>query len=384
MAWTLEEWEANIAALPVLYRELFHRELLPAETTAFAAWVGWHMRENGHDLAWVRAQLLNSPEGRLHHDGPAPSPDVRVIRVTDERDGAFVHRMYGYWSNAWVSGRWAYVFAGHADGRPRCFKVDLESGDVERDTFQAPYLGTTEGWSWTADGQITLCEGSRLLTANPFTGGAIVQTDISVTHPGCDLWQAHASDDGRVHTATVRRTVSDGAYPKIGTIVVRDGQQTFYAAQGDLDESAADPSGRFVIIKEEFQRDKKRLDNRILDLQSGADNWIRDEDGAFGHSDMGDGCIVGEDDQIGACVLMDLRTRARRVLFSSWNMGHVSVRGNRCLGSDDTRLYDVRLDGSGRTALHAHGSGEITGANLDPSGRVGCYVANGVVYLLRL
>jgi hypothetical protein len=179
--------------------------------------------------------------------------------------------------------------------------------------------------------------------------------------------------------------VSDGRYPRIGTVVARDGRQTFYKAEGDLDESQVDPTGDHVVIKETFQRGgKDRVDNRFLNLRTGADDWMRDEDGAFGHSDMGPGYIVGENDQSGACEWMDLVTRARRLLFPTWNMGHMSVRGGRHLLSDGNRIGLVDPNGAGVQLLLNHDSAEPTGANLDPSGRVVCYMVNGAVYLLVL
>src|SRR4029077_5476730 len=147
------------------------------------------------------------------------SRDIRIIPVTSASDGEFVPRMYSYWPNAWIHGRAAYVFAGHADGMPRFFKVDLTSGNVERLGSMLGFTGTTEGWYWTADGWIMLCDGARLRRVSPFTNEAPVVFDISESHPGCILWQAHSSDDGQTHSATVKQIVSDGAYPAIGTVV---------------------------------------------------------------------------------------------------------------------------------------------------------------------
>lgn len=321
----------------------------------------------------VPVPVTPPPEPRP--DFPAPS-SVRVIRVTDPSDGQFVPRMYSYWPNAFVSGRKAYVFAGHVDERPRFFEVDLVSESVVRLGTMIGFLGTTEGWYWDAQSWIYLIDGPRLRRENPFSGQSSVVFDISDSHPGCILWQAHSSDDGQTHSATVKRIVPDGAYPAIGTVVFRKGKEEYFPAYGDLDESQITPDGRWLIIKE-------NEDNRIIDLETRETRMIRDADGAVGHSDCGPGILVGEDNIHGACVLWDLRgplvPSRRRELFSTWNMGHLSIRGGRCLLSDDTHLSLVSLDGGGVVQLLAHGgqTGDYDKqikANLDPSGRVATYM----------
>jgi hypothetical protein len=284
----------------------------------------------------------------------------------------------------------AIVFAGHADERPRFFAVDLTSGSIERLGALVPYSGTGEGWYWNAAGRIYLIEGPRLRCVDPFTGADDVVFDISETHPGCRLWQAHSSDDDATHCATVERLSSDGPYLRLGTVVVRHGHQTFYPAEAPVDESQVTADGTFLIIKE-------GEDNRIINLETGETRVLRDEEGAVGHSDCGPGLLVGEDNIHGACVLWDLGApltpENRRMLFSTWNMGHVSVRGGRCLQSDATSLRLVALDGSGAMPLLEHGM-VGTGydfqvhANLDPSGRVATYISNAAgrfdVYLVVL
>jgi hypothetical protein len=119
--------------------------------------------------------------------------------------------------------------------------------------------------------------------------------------------------------------------------------------------------------------------------------------GAVGHSDCGEGIVIGEDDQHGACVLWDLRQpllqEHRRELFKTWGLGHVSVRGTRCLLSGALWLSFVALDGTGTLPIAAHG---MTGegydfqvfANLSPDGSVACFMSNAAgrmdLYLLPL
>jgi hypothetical protein len=310
---------------------------------------------------------------------PSANPG-RPIRVTSAADGELVPRMYSYWPNAWVDGNTATVFVGHADGRPRFFKVDLGGGGVERLGPRVPYTGTSEGWYWNSGGWVHLCEGPRLRRVHPFSGQDDVLFDISDMLPNCVLWQAHSSDDGEVHSATVQQVSSSGAWPKIGTVVCRNGRTQYFAARGSLDESQVTADGSFLVIKEDD-------DNRIINLATGEERMLRDGDGAVGHSDCGAGIVVGEANlpEPGACVLWDLRQPLtldrRRTLFNTWNMGYVALRGERCVHSDATHLSLVDLNTGRRTPVVAHGCNGTdydsrVKANLDPSGRVACYMTN--------
>jgi hypothetical protein len=313
---------------------------------------------------------------------PVATGEIRILPVTDQSDGQLVNRGYAYWSQCWISGTAIEVFAGHADGQVRFFSVERSTGVVTRLGSPVSYGGTGEGWYWDDEGWVYLCDGPRLRRVNPFTGDDQVVFDISDTHPSCDIWQSHSSDDGRVHSATVRQVVSDGAYPKIGTIVKRNGGVDYFPAQGVLDESQISRDGRWLLIKEDH-------DNRIINLETGRARVITDADGALGHSDCGPDFAVGENNQIGACVYLDFGTLQQRTLFRTDNMGYVSTRGGRCLHSGETHLSLVALDGSGViTQLVPHGGGSGYDARvkaaLSPCGTVATYMADGVVNLLLL
>lgn len=395
---TLQEWLAWADTLDAMYLRELGRSVF-SDRQAFVNWT-WH-RAQGRDEAWVLAQIRNSTEWRVRHS-PAPSiigePGAitpiaggwRVLKVADASEGPFHPRFYSYWSNAWINDRIgaAFVFAGNVDGQARFWRVNLATGAVQRLGPLVERRSTTEGWSWDAEGKILLCDGPRLYRVDPFTRAETVVFDISETHPGCRLWQSHS--EGATHCATVERITESGPYDRIGTVVYRHGQQRFFSAGLRLDESMI--SGDWLIIKEERERDGRlRLDNRIIGLDEGLDYWINDEGGALGHSDGEHGIVVGENDNIGACVRWDMSNGAKATrLFDTWNLGHVSLRGERCIVSNTKAIGLVDLNGvAGVTVLVEHG-GEGTDydsqvrANLDPTGRVACYMANGSVYLLKV
>lgn len=312
---------------------------------------------------------------------------VRVITVASPEDGPWEPRMYAYWPNAYVRGDTVFVFAGHADGRPRFFKIDLASGAVDPLGAIMGYGGTSEGWYWNREGRIYVCDGPRLRRVNPFDPNEDdVVMDIGAMFQGCRLWQAHSSDDGVTHSATVEQIVEDGPYPRLGTVVQHRGSLNFYGAEGRLDESQVTRSGSHVVIQEND-------DNRVVDVATGDVRLLRDEDGAVAHADVGETIVLGEDNWAGACVLWDLlqplTPDRKRILFRTSNMGHVSLRNGRCLLSDDDHIGLVALDGSGVTWLLPHGQQVTTydtqvQANLDPTGRVACYISNGAIHLLEL
>jgi len=305
--------------------------------------------------------------------GPTPPGQVRVVKVTGPEDGQLLNRGYSYWSQVWLNGAHALLFCGHADGHPRFFHVDLHNWTVERLGSLVPYGGTGEGWYFDNLGRVYLTDGPRLRRYDLATGqDEVIFEDPT---PNCRLWQAHSSDDGAAHSATLQAIVDDGPYLNLGTVVYRNGARQYFPALGALDESQIDTSGRWLLIKEDDQ-------NRVIDLETGRDARISDADGAVGHSDCGAWYVVGEDDQHGACVLWDLSALTRRELFKTWGMGHVSVRAGRCLLSGSQALSLVPLGGGEPQHLVDHdmvsdGTYDTqVFANLDHTGRVAAYMSN--------
>lgn len=348
----------------------------------------WRMIEERARWGTLRRALADTWP-IVNHSDPLPSTSGvildslkgRLIQITQEP--GILNRGYSYYSQVWLSDRGvAHCFVGVADERPKFFSVDLTK-DPPTIFPHGPlldYLGTGEGWYYAADGRIYLLNGPRLRRVQPFTGEDQIVFDIG-TDPRfaqCDLWQSHSSDDGQTHSATVRRITDSGPYLKLGTIFYRRGAFHLWPPQGELDESQIDATGDFAVIKETRN---EQLTNRIFDFERGVETLITKADGSIGHSDCGAGFLVGEDSQNGACVRLDMRTLERRPLFRSWNVGHLSVRGNRVLVSDATDLRLLDLGGNPLAGPVPHG---MTGegydhqvfANLDPSGRVAAFVSN--------
>lgn len=320
---------------------------------------------------------------------PAQPPVTGQTRSILISPGPFYKRTMSYWSNAWREGQTVYVFAGDpARGGPAFFEVDLTNDTVKPWDAKVPHMGETEGWEWTADRRIQLAEGPRLHRVNPFTGGDGVLFDIGSRFPGHTLWQPHTSPSGRTVTATVK----DPNYQKIATVVFRDGVLTSYAADGTLDESA--PCGdEFVVIKQ----GENGEDNLIVNLDTGAQRWIRDHGRAIGHSDCWPPYLVGEADKPdpGGCGVWDLRDDfSFTFLFPTLNMGYIAAKAGRYLHSDDTHLALLTIETGARTIVLDHGVRVTRGepnyyddrvkAALDWSGTVATYMKYGALYLVVL
>lgn len=308
--------------------------------------------------------------GVVSHNRP-----LRNIRVTFPNDGIVTNRMVSYWPNGFIKGNYIYVLVGFTDFQPKLFRVNRDTSQSIRVELLVPYMGTAEGWYWDQFGWLYIPDGPRLMRVNPFNGEIKQVFDATSICPDCDIWQAHSSDDGQVHSATIRRR-GDGKYT--GTYVNYHGDERYYEARQRLDESAVTTNGEYLIIKEGD-------DNRIITLRTGEERFISQVDGAVGHSDCGPNFVVGEDDSHGACVVWDLSKplteQNRRELYHTWNMGHISYRGGRYLLSNDNILGLLDPNGAGLIPLFNHGMSpgnydHQVQSNLVLTGEACCYVSD--------
>jgi hypothetical protein len=237
-------------------------------------------------------------------------------------------------------------------------------------------------------------------------------------HLGADrrIWQIHSSNDDNVHSATVK----DGSYNDVGCVAYNQstGRATYIARKGDFDECQIDKSGRWLLVKENVDG-RNGEDNRIIDLQSGAEQIFYDEEGAAGHSDMGWGYLVAEDNMYNAPGAVrvwqfgqPMNAAGQGTLVyetSSWDgggVGHLShanaragtpinqqmVCSSNAYRADLPRVNEIvcyRLDGSmnalivapNMTDLNAAGGGgddysKRPKGNLDPTGEYFIWTSN--------
>lgn len=304
--------------------------------------------------------------------GPVPKFDFKVIPITDDTQGYIPRREYSYWAHACVIGDTTYVLTCASDGHPKFFRVDA-AGNVTSMGPMVGYTGEGEGWYFDRQGRLYIIQGPQLHRVNPFNGQDEVVFDISDKYGNHNLWQAHSSDDGNTHCATVRENSND-FNPHVATVIAQGNRKTYVPAMGKQDESHITADGGFCIIEEDDN-------NRIVSVKTGAEQLILDGDGALSHIDCGPGYMVGEDNIHGVAWKIDLPSLQRTPLEQTWGMGHVSVQNNRCLLSNQSSLMWMDLNGNGLTHVLDHGmvgSGYDyqVKANLDPTGSVAVYMTN--------
>jgi hypothetical protein len=246
---------------------------------------------------------------------------------------------YSYWRNInnHANDDHFLVFVGLTNGTgPVLFSVD-------KATLTPQLLGplfdegssfrnrTGEGFYFSARLPTALYvhEGARLYRYDVLAHSFTTVYDAAAIVGDAEIRQGSSSDDDTVHAAVMRK----GGNP-IGCYVHREatGEGTLFPAGHRFDECQIDRSGRWLLIKEDVDG-KNAEDNRIIDLATGGERVILDENGALGHSDMGWGYAVGEDNwngEPGAVMLwrFDQPDAPGELVFHSnqWGVdaGHVS------------------------------------------------------------
>ncbi len=383
-------------------------------------------------LSTGEIQALLPQRGAFTFPAPYGTTGVRLTNGSDCGGTDCVLPVgYSYWNNInnHVGSDTMLVFLGldrnKGGGGPTLFSYNKKTGETRNAgalfTPDSPYSWSTgEGWYFSATRPTSLYmnDGPRMLrydvVAHTFETVYDVRDQL-----GSDkyIWQMHSSNDDRVHSATVRQS---STYEMLGCMAYQEniGKTTYIPAKGDYDECQIDKSGRWLLIKENVDG-RNGEDNVIIDLQTGTQEIFLDEDGAAGHSDMGFGYLVAEDNfaaQPGAVRVwqlgVDPKAQSQGTLIyeiTSWasGVGHITYGDARpgvpvgqqmACSSDASRdnlprvneIVCYRLDGSlnvlvvapNMTDLNASGGGsddywKMPKGNLDVTGEYFIWTANG-------
>ena len=258
-------------------------------------------------LSAGQSQALLPSRGAFTFPAPYNTSAFRITTAGDCQGADCVSPVgYSYWNNInnHTGSDTMLVFLG-LDRRkggtgPTLFSVNKRSGETRNlgPIFAENHSlawASGEGWyfSRTRATALYVNEGPRMLRYDVQAKTLETVFDVSARYGNRVVWQMHSSSDDRVHSATLR----DGSsYEMLGCVAYReDRQQWFYfAKRGDFDECQIDKSGRWLVIKENLDG-RNGEDNRIIDLETGAEQVLLDENGAAGHSDIGHGYMVAED-----------------------------------------------------------------------------------------
>ncbi len=261
-------------------------------------------------LTQAQLQALLPPAGGKF-SFPAPY-GTEAIRLTDSNNcgGTDCVRYvgYSYWRNMnnHVGQNTMLVFLGLDDriGGPGLslfrYHKDTDAVDSLGPLFVGTGLdpnATGEGiyFSGTRPTIVYVAQGDQLLRFDVLTKQTEVVFDAAPKYgANTYLWQHHSSDDDVVHSATLRDTNS-GAM--LGCLLYREDTAAFNffaAVSSDFDECQVDRSGDWLVIKDNVDG-KNSVDNRIINTKTLAETVLLDENGAGGHSDLGFGTMVAED-----------------------------------------------------------------------------------------
>lgn len=246
---------------------------------------------------------------------PAPynTTGVRLTTGADCGGGDCVNSVgYSYWNNInnHAGSDTLLVFLGlersSGGAGPSLFSVNKRTGQTRN---LGPLFPSNSRFSW-ASGEGWYFSGTRPHALYMNDGPRLLRYDVQArsfetvfdvtSRFGANryIWQVHSSHDDRVHSATLRDSTT---YAELGCVVYKeDARQWYFAARrGDFDECQIDKSGRWLVIKENVDA-RNGEDNRIIDLQTGTERVLLDENGAGGHSDLGFGYMVAADNWNGS------------------------------------------------------------------------------------
>jgi hypothetical protein len=253
-------------------------------------------------LTPAQIQAMLPSRGVFTFPAPYSTQGIRLTNSTDCNGGDCVYPVgYSYWRNInnHVNDNYLLVFLGLAKARGgsgvNLFRYDKTTDVVTKvgplfDATSQFNDGTTEGWYWSAKRPTTMYvnDGAKLLRYEVNSRQFETVFDAA-SHFGSDrtIWQTHTSDDDLVHSATLR-TISTGE--DLGCMVYDEtsGHYSFWPKIGAYDECHVDKSGHWLLILENVDGLYDE-DNRIIDLRTGVESLLLNQNGAAGHHDLGYG-----------------------------------------------------------------------------------------------
>lgn len=254
------------------------------------------------------SQISNMLPSRGKFRFPAPY-NTEAFRLTNPSDcggNDCVHYVgYSYWRNTnnHVGQDTMLVLVGlrrtEGGAGPSIVAYNKVTDQVEPFT---PIFNASSHFSWmNAEGMyfsgrlphaLYVVDRSRLVRHDVVTGQQETVFDVkNEVGSRYDIFQAHSSDDDRVHSATLKDRNNN--YADVGCVVYREDMDQVYVfnKQGAFDECQIDRSGRWLVIKENVDGQLGE-DNRIINMDTLEERVLLDQDGAGGHSDLGHGYMV--------------------------------------------------------------------------------------------
>jgi hypothetical protein len=271
--------------------------------------------ENGMDTV-VRSRLDSSQiaafmpqRGLFTFPAPYNTQGVRITNASDCQGSDCVSYIgYSYWRNTnnHVGSDSMLIFIGLDKSKggtgPTLFSYNKINDKVRNlgplfDASSTFRWNSGEGWYFSAvlPSKLYITGGTALIRYDVIT--RVFDTIFDVRNFfGADkyIWQCHTSNNDRMHSFALRKNDSTYAYLGSGVYDELLDSMYYFPAIGDYDECQVDKSGKWLLIKENVDS-LYGEDNVIINLETGEQRVLLDQDGAAGHSDNGYGYMVAAD-----------------------------------------------------------------------------------------
>jgi hypothetical protein len=335
---------------------------------------------------WTAAQIRSFLPARGKFTFPAPygTPGVRLTNPSDCRGEDCVQPLAvgsGRSTNNHRGRDTMLAVLGLRGSGPTLFRYDKRTDAVRTlgPLFgpSSPFAAPAAGWYFSATQPTTLYVfdgGPALMRYDVETRRLTTVFDIAAQlGEGAGLDRAHSSDDDAVHSASVRDSASRRV---LGCLAYREKSQqlSYYPATTDDGECQVDKSGRWLLLRQRASS-AGDADDRIIDLETGAETVRVGETSRNGPADTGYGYLIAPEasrSSSGAAVRIwpfDANVPGRVVYQAPSPIGdlrHVA-HSNARPGVEATRQFAC---GIARTTQRTPGADEIVCFNLDGSRRV--------------
>ena len=230
-----------------------------------------------------------------------PTFGTTIMRLTDESDGKECQNAYSYYPTFNKDCTRLFVCC---DGQAVLFQLDPQAFQrlsKERLFAQKPPNRAEPRWEsaiWSGhDRDLLFChQGLNLWSQNVATKQYELVKDFAGQLPPGHLCQMSKSLDDN----TFAFSLQDPKWNVVGFLAWRRDKDQIVLRQGlpreGLDEVQVDKTGRYLVIKS-MQQGKGVIQVRVADLDSGKIEELTDDgpDFAPGHSDNGQGTVIGAD-----------------------------------------------------------------------------------------
>lgn len=343
-----------------------------------------------------------------------------IMRVTDANDGASAFTAYSNWPTFNSNSTRLEVLVNQAAGSDSSVPMlyDFDPVNFRLGNKQPLFAHPSPSghfpfwedsiWSGSDPDVIYGHEGPRLWAYNVASKSYDLVKDFTSALPAnSDIWEMSKSRDDQTFAFTVRDLSNPSAGVRAGYGAWSRTQDAMLINQGlpvqGLDEVQIDKSGRYLVVKTSAQG-AGTISAMVIDMQKNTTESLTDDtpDFAPGHSDNGQGSLVGAENWENRILLRNLDTphqfQTVLLLGQDWSQGyHISMiaddesqalvsffTANNLLqtGPCNDQIVLVSTDGSGQVhplayhySIH-NGYWDSPRANISLDGQFAAFTSN--------